>query len=64
MTAAEEDRIWDRMIETVQRQNGTNPRCPECNSEDVSRRHHHGSALAPECHWWECNECGAKSEPS
>lgn len=37
--------------------------CPECGSDDVSRRHHRGNALAPECHWWECNNCGHKSDP-
>ncbi len=63
-TNAEQDRDEARRFEEIQRQNGNNPRCPACNSEDVSRRHHHGNALAPECHWWECADCGHKSEPS
>ncbi len=24
---------------------------------------HRGSFLAPECSWWECEDCGDKSEP-
>jgi predicted RNA-binding Zn-ribbon protein involved in translation (DUF1610 family) len=38
--------------------------CPKCGSDDMSRRHHAGNMLAPECHWLECNECGYESDPS
>lgn len=40
------------------------PKCAKCGGTDVSRRHHDGNALAPECHWWECNDCGHQTEPS
>lgn len=39
-------------------------RCPKCNSDDYSKRHHEGNALAPDGSWFECNECGHKSEVS
>lgn len=69
-TSAQQDRDFDRWVQTVQLGNplvhgpDPDPICPKCGSDDVTRRHHHGNALAPECHWYECNECGHKSDPS
>ena len=39
-------------------------KCPKCESGELTRRHHAGSALAPECHWHECDDCGFKTDPS
>lgn len=36
--------------------------CPKC-SNAMNHRHWHGEWLAPECWWWECEDCGFKTEP-
>ena len=36
--------------------------CPQCYAI-MHRRHHDGSWRAPECWWWECDECEYKTEP-
>lgn len=57
------DRIasdFNRALEIITSQ----PRCPRCGGEEYNKRHHRGSALAPEGSWRECDDCGHASEPS
>lgn len=39
------------------------PVCPKCGSEGWDQFHHHGDFVAPECWWWECDDCGHRTEP-
>jgi hypothetical protein len=37
--------------------------CSNCNSHNVTRKGHSGNWLAPECSWWECDDCGHRTDP-
>lgn len=39
------------------------PRCPKCGSDEYQEFHHDGSRGTPECWWWECADCGHKTQP-
>jgi DNA-directed RNA polymerase subunit M/transcription elongation factor TFIIS len=32
--------------------------CPKCDSDDTAHYHHDADALADECDYWVCHDCG------
>lgn len=37
--------------------------CPKCGLDEYTQFHHDADHLAPECWWYECDDCGYKTEP-
>ena len=37
--------------------------CPKCPTGRLDPRHYSGDFAFPECDWYECDQCGYKTEP-